>query len=130
MTPVDQEFLHLPEQGQQGDCMRAALASLLDLPIAEVPHFAQLDADGKGNFWLLVAEFCRRQGFAFVMMRGAFLWADDVIYHLISGPSPRNPGGTHAVVGQNGLVHFDPHPSRAGLDGEPSDWHHYLLVRP
>lgn len=129
MIPVDQQFLHEPERGQQGDCMRAVIAALLDLPLSDVPHFAQIDADKKGNFWLLVAEFCRTHGYSFVTIRGKFLWSEDVIYHGISGRSPRNSSGHHAVVGMNGRIHHDPHPSRAGLAGDPNDWEFYFLVR-
>lgn len=128
MTPVDQEFLHKPEDGQHGDCMRACIASVLDLPISEVPHFAQLDAEGKGNFWLMVAEFCAEQGYSFVTVPGRIIWTNDEVYHIISGPSPRR--GHHAVVGRNGQIVFDPHPSRAGLAGDPKDWHFDFLVRP
>lgn len=131
MTPVDQEFMHDPANGVEGDCMRACIAALLDLPLAEVPHFAQLDADGEDNFWLLLAEFCRSKGYSFVSLAKAeFLWSDDVIYHVMSGPSPRNPKGHHAVIGRNGRVYFDPHPSRAGLAGEPGEWRFGFLVRP
>ena len=35
MRPVDQEFTHRPEVGQHGDCQRAVIASLLELPIME-----------------------------------------------------------------------------------------------
>jgi hypothetical protein len=45
MKPVDQEFVHRPDIGQHGDCQRAVIASLLELPITEVPHFLQ-DANG------------------------------------------------------------------------------------
>ena len=45
MKPVDQEFVHRPDIGQHGDCQRAVIASLLELPITEVPHFLQ-DAQG------------------------------------------------------------------------------------
>jgi hypothetical protein len=129
VTPVDQEFLHQPEQGQHGDCMRACLASLLDLPLQSVPHFAQLAADGQGDFWTMVAEFCRSHGFSFVTMAGSFVWAEDEIYHIIGGPSPRG-NGHHAVVGRNGNIHFDPHPSRAGLAGTAAEWKLDFLVRP
>ncbi len=129
MKPVDQEFMHEPGRDQQGDCMRAVMASLLELPIASVPHFAQLDADGTGNFWLLLAEFCRDKGYSFVSLSDSrFFWADDAIYHIIEGPSPRIQGGHHVVVGRNGQVHFDPHPSRAGLAGDPSEWKFAFLV--
>jgi hypothetical protein len=130
VTPVDQQFLHLPDQGQHGDCMRACIASLLDLPIADVPHFAQIDADGGDNFWIGVTDFCRSRGFAFVTVKGSFVWSADPIYHIIAGPSPRAAGVHHAVIGLNGRVHFDPHPSRAGLAGDPSEWSFDLLVRP
>lgn len=129
MTPVDQSIMHDPDNGQHGDCMRAVLASLLDLPIGSVPHFALLDAEGKGNFWIMIAEFCRQHGFSFVIMRGRFGWAEDAIYHGIGGKSPRNPAGHHAVVGRNGQIFHDPHPSRAGLAGDPNEWEFYLLVR-
>jgi hypothetical protein len=45
VKPQDQEFIYVPGV-QYGDCMRACVASLLDLPIAEVPHFLR-DADGE-----------------------------------------------------------------------------------
>ena len=38
MTPVKQQFLHDPPTSY-GDCHRAALASLLDLTIDDVPNF-------------------------------------------------------------------------------------------
>lgn len=46
MTPVKQLYRHDPDQGVQGDCLRAAIASMLDLPAADVPHFAQPDGPG------------------------------------------------------------------------------------
>ncbi|MGH9522722.1 MAG: hypothetical protein ACRD3E_09350 [Terriglobales bacterium] len=46
-------------------------------------------------------------------------------YHIINGPSPRDPeqnkggygydGMLHSVVGRKGLIIWDPHPSRVGL---------------
>lgn len=38
MTPHPQKFRHAPEHGVWGDCWRACIASLLDLPLEEVPH--------------------------------------------------------------------------------------------
>lgn len=51
-------------------------------------------------------------------------------YHIIGGPSPRGGGILHAVVGLNGEVAFDPHPSKAGLAGDPSKWTYDYLVKP
>lgn len=39
MIPLRQRNKHDPENGVYGDCHRAALASLLELPLDEVPHF-------------------------------------------------------------------------------------------
>lgn len=132
MTPADQEFVHRPDIGQHGDCQRAVIASLLDLPISEVPHFLQ-QADGDpSDYWDLLQAFLRARGFAYMTQKarcGSIFFGDDVeVFHEIAGPSPRGNGVWHAVVGRNGKVVFDPHPSRAGLSGDPAEWEHSYLV--
>lgn len=37
-------------------------------------------------------------------------------------------GLLHAVVGKNGQIVFDPHPSKAGLAGDPSEWTFDYLI--
>lgn len=39
MIPLKQRYGHHPERGIYGDCHRAAMASLLELPLDDVPHF-------------------------------------------------------------------------------------------
>lgn len=133
MKPVDQEFVHLPEIGQYGDCQRAVVASLLELPIAEVPHFLALSKNDPSEYWDMLQAFCRARGFAYLTMpaRCGALFFGEVgdVYHEIAGPSPRGNGVTHAVVGCNGELFFDPHPSRAGLAGDPATWEHSYLVK-
>ena len=133
MKPVDQEFTHRPEIGQHGDCQRAVIASLLELPITEVPHFLQDAAGDAVLYYEALQAFCRRHGFAYLTIparSGAAFFGDDGdIYHEISGPSPRGNGVYHAVVGCNGQVVHDPHPSRAGLAGDPAAWEYSYLVR-
>lgn len=130
MTPQDQEFTYRPEIGQSGDCARAVLASLLDLPIADVPHFAQL-AREDGQFYGRINEFLEDRGFE-------MLWNVTPIYHLkdgveifhyMAGPSPRGNGIWHAVVGCNAEIAFDPHPEKTGLSGDPSRWQHSFLKK-
>lgn len=133
MKPVDQQVVHRPDLGQHGDCQRAVLASLLELPIEQVPHFLQ-DANGNPDeYWAALQRFCRSHGFVYLTVPsrsgGAFFGDEGVIYHEISGPSPRGNGVFHAVVGRNGEVVFDPHPSREGLGGDPATWEHAYLVR-
>lgn len=133
MKPVDQEFIHNPDIGQYGDCQRATLASLLELPISEVPHFLR-DANGiADDFWCSIQKFCNSKGYAYMELpmgvRPNF-WGDGPdIYHEISGPSPRGGNIFHSVVGKNGEIVFDPHPSRSGLDGDPSKWTFSYLVK-
>lgn len=132
MKPVDQEFVHLPEIGQMGDCQRAVIASLLEIPIADVPHFLQ-DAKGDpSDYWDSLQSFLASRGFAYLCVparSGAAFFGDGVdVYHEIAGPSPRGNGVFHAVVGRNGVIVHDPHPSKAGLAGDPSEWEHAYLV--
>lgn len=133
MKPVDQEFIHAPEQGLIGDCQRAVIASLLELPIGEVPHFMKDSNGDAANFWERIQVFCRSHGYAYLVIParsgGAFFGDDGDVFHEISGPSPRGNGITHAVVGCNGQIVFDPHPSRAGLAGDSSQWEYGYLVK-
>lgn len=110
MTPQDQEFL--VENGQTGDCVRAATASILDLPISAVPHFvAEHNGDWRGHWedWLeerdlIVIELDPRR-------RPRCLY-------LGCGPTVRTKEyrpAAHMVVMDGLAVAHDPHPSRAGL---------------
>jgi len=119
--------------GVWGDCQRAVIASLLELPLDAVPHFAQ-EAKGDPNaFYEGIQLFCRSHGFLFARCaEGEQLHAfgdDGDIYCSISGPSPRGNGMHHAVVGKNGQICHDPHPSRDGLVGDPKDWKFSYLVK-
>ena len=133
MTPTKQEFTHKPEIGQYGDCQRAVIASLLDLPISEVPHFLQ-DAGGDPCiYWDSIQAFLHKHGYAWLVVPArsgaAFFGETCPIYHEISGPSPRGNGVMHAVVGMDGRVVFDPHPDGTGLAGEQKDWEYGYLVK-
>lgn len=131
MTPVDQLILHDEDNPtQMGDCLRASVASALDLDPSDVPHFVQDgyeagDTDDDGLVWFDVLR-------AFLRSRGLdVLWCpvEDLDEYLpwsamdvcmLSGPSPRGPF-SHIVVGKpDGTVLHDPHPTRAGIEGVES----------
>lgn len=110
MVPVDQEFLHDPEAGSVGDCFRACVASVLEVPTAAVPHFALL-----GSRWGRVAS-------AYLDALGKELeWEvgqpPDDIWAIVTVQSPRTKDLKHSVIYHGGAMVHDPHPSRAG--GEP-----------
>lgn len=103
-----QTILASPEleaKGVYGNCMQAAIATVLHKPIDAVPHI------GAFTWW---------PGALRLWLRG-----EGLDYHIVDGPeipqeramlvgkSPRGYG--HAVVSEGGKIVWDPHPSRAGL---------------
>lgn len=133
MKPVKQQFIHDPESGLHGDCQRAVIASLLELDITDVPHFGLLGKDDSNIYWDELQKFVNKFGYIWLVTKASSpigIWGyDGPIYHEISGPSPRGNSITHAVIGRNGEIVFDPHPSNAGLDGDQADWEHAYLVK-
>ena len=106
MIPHTQTIFVDDPRGIPGDCMRTAVAALLDLPTEAVPHFALFSEPGAWfdafTLWL------KGRGL------GISPRATPDVECLALGMSPR--GVEHIVVmGPNGLVH-DPHPSRDGIE--------------
>lgn len=110
----DQTILHDPDKKQYGNCMQACVASLLDLPMEEVPHFHHDGCDAP-TFWERVEEFFLSKGY--VMSYGNMY---DCI-NISSGPSKR--GTTHCVLTQQDKLLHDPHPSRNGLIEVTHNYH-------
>ena len=107
MIPVDQEYMHDPETASVGDCFRACIASVLELPIAAVPHFALM-----GNRWGRVLD-----GFLEGLSREIDFHEGDPpkdMWVIATVQSPRASDVLHSVVWRNGEIAHDPHPSRAG----------------
>jgi hypothetical protein len=114
MTPVDMRQL-----GERGDCMRACLASILDLPLDDVPDFVN---EGDPAFWFGRAQsWLRPQGKRMVWVDPSiapFVNVDEAVLHIKVGFANRASialNETHAVVGLGETIVHDPHPSRAGL---------------
>lgn len=117
MKPVDQQHLHKPAEGSFGDCMRAVVATMLELPAEAVPHFL---ADGNLDsfeFHRRVNAFLRPRNLAYLPVADLtdFLeeWGIKGLHHDASGDTER--GTYHACAAIDGKVVHDPHPSRAGL---------------
>lgn len=115
---IDQSREHDPENDIKGDCMQAAVATLLGIELADVPDFTHglLLADGDPVelmvFWRRFHYFFEQRG----------LLAHRVVHsvnpppealHLVDGMSPR--GTMHMVVMRGRELFHDPHPSRAGI---------------
>lgn len=112
MRPIDQTTFGVPE----GNCFAACLASLLEIPLEEVPD---LTHETDSSWWGVVEKWLRLRGLYAVnfVCRGKDL--DTFVppgLHILNGPSPRG-AFDHSVVARGREIVHDPHPSRAGLAG-------------
>ena len=103
----------------RGDCHRAAVASIFDLELTQVPHFRLFDDDVWGDvfyffLWSIGWEF---MGTAYLTdMDRPDRHADINGFHLATVPSRTFPGKTHAVLINNkGMVAHDPNPNKLWL---------------
>ena len=120
MKTVNQEFLHDPDNNLVGDCWRACIASVLELSIDDVPHFALLNIrDGKKT----ELKFLAKHGYAIYGTYGEGemgnhpeMMEDENEYYFAIGESPRDKNVSHQVVCYNGMIVHDPHPDKSGLN--------------
>ena len=103
--------------GKDGNCLEASLCSILDLPLSDCP-----DLGGDKEYLENLAKFLLPLGLYFIEIQPIDTTEEHVltpmfkagdVFHLIMGTSPR--GGSHAVVGKNGKVVWDPHPEATTL---------------
>jgi hypothetical protein len=118
MIPTTQTIFQ-PEGSDeaQGNCLSAVLASLLHLPIDDVPLFVNPDT------WIMdLNQWLRQYGLAYLQLENfATACASSGIqgcHHEQFGHCDRSNTVLHACVGVDGFVRFDPHPSGTGLIGE------------
>lgn len=117
MTPVDQDQFcdpDLPSEEQRGNCLQAVIASLLDLPLDEVPHFVKehVDSGGQLHWWDQMWKWLAARGWA---IHAAGLDTHRTENLMASGPSPRGNGIHHVVIYRDGEMVHDPHPDRSGI---------------
>ena len=110
MIPVNQTVLHDPENGKEGNCFSAVLASLLHLPIDKVPTFQSEDWNRQVN------DFLRPYGLAYLQFSATSIQeyfdanAVQGCYHELAGKTTRHLDVLHSVAALNGAVVHDPHP--------------------
>jgi hypothetical protein len=91
-----------------GNCFSACVASILHVPLADVPTFCIHD-----DWW--------ERFLAWLWLRGLYAIGlkynpeyELAGYHILSGKSPRGEF-EHSVVARRDKIVHDPHPSRDGL---------------
>ncbi|NMC52511.1 MAG: hypothetical protein GYA48_02615 [Chloroflexi bacterium] len=123
MKPVLQTIFAPPN----GNCLQACIASILELPLEEVPNFMQYP-----NQWLPRYEhFLRARNLQPVYLRFENGQTPDFEpwgYHLITVKSPRGPYD-HSLVGFQGKPVHDPFPG-GNCAGEVIGWELLISVAP
>lgn len=106
--------------GLKGNCFQACVASILELPLEQVPNFCQDDPEGwwdQFRDWLVQYELCP------VCVTVPPQWQGEGelplselprTYYILSGKSPRGDH-LHSIVVYEGESAHDPHRSDRGL---------------
>ena len=140
MIPVDQTIFDPPT----GNCFAACVASLMERPLWTVPNFVVRLSTHKvfGKDWYeKFGDWVCGEGWAVVTVHapidvGFGFRAPKGTLSIATGLSPRAgdfpdyPNMQHCVVQDavTGTIVHDPHPSGAGIIGDPSCWE--ILWRP
>lgn len=128
------QTLFAPQIGTQatGNCYQVCVACILDLPVEEVPHFYgetdDIDLANANIVKYLAAQGCYQiymdWGYFMGLYQKQLIRLPEGNLVILGGKSPRgdfehavlgtvNPDGTYTIV-------HDPHPTDAGLVGEPT----------
>lgn len=124
MKPVMQTVV-----GPDGDCLPACIASILELPLAEVPHFSRVHGDKWPEG---LAAFMLRRRLAPILLE----WGDAVagwvresgVLCVITGETFHDT--LHSVVARGNVVVHDPAPTRVGFKRFPIDVMLFVAVDP
>jgi len=126
MIPVEQIVFN----NQEGDCFRACIASIFELPIDAVPNFWEQTQDMYKFFDLNNKWLAEHLGYKCVTWE---MKPDDVevLNDILCVACAESPRGNvdHAVVWLNGLLH-DPHPSKSGLAKDPTTFTVFIPLDP
>lgn len=116
MTPYKCQVVHNPKYGFHGDCLRACIASILDMEPETVPHFYQ-DGCSAVEGERRISDFLRsRQLGYFCAYFPGDVELDALLKHVAEGSSPdvhqilicSVNGGNHAVLISGGKIVHDP----------------------
>lgn len=110
MKPV---FQTLPNPEGVGNCLQACIASILELSLEQVPHFAlwydSPDWHEKMNDWLMQTAGI----YAITVAANSMYLEKTYGYALLNGLSER--GVMHSVVMKDGVMVHDPYPNGKGI---------------
>jgi hypothetical protein len=138
MIPVVCRVKHDPDNGKYGDCVRACIASVLELDADQVPHFHDDDPDGPTATKRITAFLASHRLAPFYVAYDGAYSMDDIL-SLMGEQNPtavyllfgRTHSGGHVVVCQGGAMVHDPAWSRSPLigGGDSGYWSIMVLAR-
>lgn len=115
-----------------GNCTQAALASLLDLPLDQVPHIilfhdwykaTKLFLDGRGKkLRVYVAPGEVRDYWEHIGVEVADLDRAPSGQMMLAMGTSNNGPWLHIVVWKSGELVHDSHPNRTGIKGNPTEY--------
>ena len=121
MTPVMQTIFSIPG----GDCFRACVASIFNIPIEVVPNFLgdaeKPDATWRQDQWDAVREFAEKHNTRATHLdpdteqEWVALLESSGIYYIATGRSPLSGFG-HCVVMRSGVNVHDPMPTKKFIE--------------
>lgn len=121
MTPVSQT--------EGNDCFRACVASILAIPITDLPIPPRILTDENWPEYVdSLKNIVRNLGFELFTVDYENDYDRPRGFSIASYPSPNNPDSDvlHAVVALNGVVYWDPSPTyrrrNVQYEGAPKDW--------
>lgn len=136
MKPQKQLNRHRPLEGIWGDCHRTAIAAVLDMDAADVPHFMDKGIDGDAGhdlveLWLQVQGICTIN----VVFPGSTP-LDDLLTTIANTNRRSHPvfilggqsktGCNHSVVCCDGEIVCDPSLDDAGIVGPCDDGYYWV----
>ena len=95
-------------------CFAACIASILDIPLDDIPNFCAASSDG--DWWDEFLKWLKPRGLSAVMLLGRSGGKDVIFpgYYIASGRSI-DRDRMHATIYDNGKLVHDPHPEGKGI---------------
>ena len=133
---------HDPDNGIYGDCWRATVASLLRLPIEEVPHVCDGPDDGKASDRMRAFLYTRNCALIQIPFNGD-MSLEQVLEYVGSLPvsgglhwclmGTSRTGCNHVVICKGNEIVHDPSITQSGIVGPANDglwWAEWIVQRP
>ncbi len=102
--------------GEHGNCYAACIASILELPIDDIPDVSTLD-DGAKQASVINCWLKDRFGLSLLELtlnrETGYQWPD--IWYIASGPSPKHKDYRHCMVARAGELVWNPGPEDSRL---------------